>query len=356
MVTSLDLRRRLMHTAGVVAGCSVLALSEALNVYAMRRGIYVSRQSPRPSAVAMTWPSWLLMALTAPAIVWLVRRYAFAGRNWVRSAVVHALVGVVFAVTHLAVMSVIYLVLDSQAIVWANFARVFMVCFRFLFYLEVLTYWTIVGIYLVLYYSSLRTSLAEARLAALQAQLNPHFLFNTLNAVAALALKGDQAAVAEMLGRLSDLLRATLDGGSQEVPLSVEIGLVDDYMAIQRIRFADRLQVKKTVAPEAMDGLVPRMILQPIVENAIEHGISRRRDAGEVNITATRQNGRLVIEVCDSGAGFPVTDQREGVGLANTRARLEELYGQDHRFEFGRSPQGGAAVRMTIPFRSSAPA
>ena len=90
MVTSLDLRRRLMHTAGVVAGCSVLALSEALNVYAMRRGIYVSRQSPRPSAVAMTWPSWLLMALTAPAIVWLVRRYAFAGRNWVRSAVVHS--------------------------------------------------------------------------------------------------------------------------------------------------------------------------------------------------------------------------------------------------------------------------
>jgi sensor histidine kinase YesM len=116
------------------------------------------------------------------------------------------------------------------------------------------------------------------------------------------------------------------------------------------VRFADRLTVEKRVSSEALDGLVPPMILQPIIENAIEHGVNARQEPGVVNITATRQNGSLVIEVSDSGPGFPSSVRQEGIGLTNTRARLDELYGPRHQFECGRSSQGGASIRITIPY------
>ena len=128
-----------------------------------------------------------------------------------------------------------------------------MVAVRLLLYLDVLTYWTIVGMNLALNYSRLRASLAEARLAALRAQLNPHFLFNTLNAVSTLALKGDQSAVTETIGRLSVLLRAALNGHSEEIPLAREIDFLDDYLAIQRIRFADRLSIEKRIASDTFE-------------------------------------------------------------------------------------------------------
>src|SRR4029077_3383259 len=172
-----------------------------------------------------------------------------------------------------------------------------------LFYLDLLTYWAIVGMYLALHYSNLRTSLAEARLAALRAQLNPHFLFNTLNAISTLALKGDHAAVTETLGRLSGLLRAALDEHTEEISLAREVDFLDDYVAIQRIRFADRLWMEQSIAPETLTGLVPTMILQPIVENAIEHGVNAQRGVGHVKLSAVRNNGMLVIEVRDSGPG-----------------------------------------------------
>jgi sensor histidine kinase YesM len=227
---------------------------------------------------------------------------------------------------------------------------VFLVAFRLLFYLDVLTYWGIVGMYLALHYSNLRTSLAEARLAALRAQLNPHFLFNTLNAISTLALKGDHSAVTETLGRLSSLLRAALDEHTEEIALSREMAFLDDYVAIQRIRFADRLCVEKHVAPEALVGLVPTMILQPIVENAIKHGVEVGRGEGHVEVSAARDNGTLVIEVRDSGPGFDVKTPRDGIGLANTRARLDQLYGPSSRLEYGSMSQGGASVKITIPF------
>jgi two-component system LytT family sensor kinase len=190
----------------------------------------------------------------------------------------------------------------------------------------------------------------EARLASLESRLHPHFLFNTLNAISTLALKGDHSAVTETLGRLSGLLRAALDEHTEEIPLAREIDFLDDYVAIQRIRFADRLSVERHIAPDTLAGLVPTMILQPLVENAIEHGVNAQRQEGRVNVSAVRQNGSLIIEVRDSGPGFLPSDARNGIGLTNTRARLEQLYGADYRFEYGSASEGGAAVRMTIPF------
>jgi sensor histidine kinase YesM len=226
-----------------------------------------------------------------------------------------------------------------------------------------LTYWAIVGVYLAFHYHreyrdrelsalKLQTSLTEARLQALRAQLNPHFLFNTLNAISALALKGDQAGVTEMLGRLSDLLRMALEEEhAQEIPLSREIDFLDRYLVLQRVRFADRLAVNKNIAPETLNALVPPMILQPIVENAIVHGVGARRGRAQLDVVAARDNGLLRLEVHDNGPGFADARQQFGIGLGNTRARLEQLYGTEQRLEYGSAPDGGAWVSITLPFR-----
>jgi two-component system LytT family sensor kinase len=300
----------------------------------------------------MTLPSWLLIAPALTTIPTIARRFAFE-RNWRASGLVHVAAAIGFAIAHLALLSLTYVAVEGPYS-WDRFVRVFWVCFRYLFLLEVLAYWAAAGICLAMHFSNLRTSLAEARITALRAQLNPHFLFNTLHAISVLALKGEHQAVAEMLGRLSDLLRAALDGTSQEVPLSVEMDFVDHYMALQRVRFADRLQIEKTIAENTLCGLVPTMILQPLVENAIKHGVNAQRGAGCVNIRAERAGSDLIVEVQDSGPGFSGMVPKRGIGLANTKARLEQLYGAAHRLEYGPAPQGGASVRIVIPFRQRA--
>jgi two-component system, LytTR family, sensor kinase len=337
-------RRQLANTIFVVVGfAAVRACMEAAWVYATRGVGW---------RVAFVWtlPSWVWLLPLATAIVLLARRFFFDRRNRVQSAVVHILACGIFAIGHLVGITPFRVLLAGEPLTWERLSHAFLLAFRLLFYLDLLTYWAIVGMYLALHYSNLRTSLAEARLAALRAQLNPHFLFNTLNAISTLALKGDQGAVTETLGRLSGLLRAALDEHTEEIPLAREIEFLDDYVALQRIRFADRLSVERQIAPDTLAGLVPTMILQPLVENAIEHGVNAQREEGRVNVSAVRQNGSLIIEVRDSGPGFLVSDARNGIGLTNTRARLEQLYGSEYRFEYGKASEGGAAVRMTIPF------
>jgi two-component system, LytTR family, sensor kinase len=337
-------RRQLANTVFIVlAFCAVRGLLEACWVYTTRP---VSWQT----AFIWTLPSWVLLAPLAACTVVLARRFPFERRNRAQSVVVHVLACVTFALAHLAIITPVRVLLAAEPMTWERLAHAFIVAFQLLFILDVLTYWAIVGMYLALHYSNLRTSLAEARLAALRAQLNPHFLFNTLNAISTLALKGDQAAVTETIGRLSGLLRAALDEHTEEIPLAREMDFFDDYVAIQRIRFADRLSVEKCIATDALDGLVPTMILQPIVENAIEHGVNAQRGAGRVNVSAARDNGSLVIEVRDSGPGFVPAVVHDGIGLTNTRARLEQLYGSEYRFEYGSASGGGAAVRITIPY------
>jgi two-component system, LytTR family, sensor kinase len=344
-------RQQSVSSLGVsLACCTALGLVEATTAYGMLSASGSARTWPQ--TLAMTLPSWLAIAPFLTVIPNLARRFTFEC-NWRSSIVVHGAAAIGFSLAHLTLLSATYITVESPH-TWERFTRIFEVCFRYLFLLEVLAYWAAAGMCLAMHFSNLRTSLAEARITALRAQLNPHFLFNTLHAISALALKGEHQAVAEMLGRLSDLLRVALDGTAQEVPLSVEMDFVDHYMALQRIRFADRLKVEKSIATDTLGGLVPTMILQPIVENAIKHGVNAQRGAGCVNITAERDGGDLVVEVLDTGPGFPATVAGAGIGLANTKARLEQLYGAGHRLEYGRSPQGGASVRIVIPFRQSA--
>src|SRR5262249_40591374 len=184
--------------------------------------------------------------------------------------------------------------------------------------------------------SQLEARLAQAQLQALKMQLHPHFLFNTLHAISALMRK-DVEEADRMITRLSDLLRLTLENvGAQEATLRQELEILGRYLEIEQRRFGDRLQVKMEIEPETLDARAPNLILQPLVENAIRHGIAPRSAPGLIEIRASRAGDKLELQVRDNGVGLP-TDHREpikeGVGLANTRARLEQLYGAAYRFE-----------------------
>ena len=194
---------------------------------------------------------------------------------------------------------------------------------------------------------ALQAQLAEARLDALRAQINPHFLFNTLNAIAAL-VERDPAGVRRMIARLADLLRRTIDSrGAATVPLSEEIDFLRRYIEIMEVRFQGRLRVRMDISPDTLDVRVPSLILQPIMENAIEHGASRAVGEGVIEVVARRDHGNLVLSVRDNGPG--VRGAEAGVGLSNTRARLEQLYGSRALVSIESLPESGAIATMTIP-------
>ncbi len=200
----------------------------------------------------------------------------------------------------------------------------------------------------------LEARLAEARLQALRNQLHPHFLFNTLHAISTLVHK-DPNAADEMISNLSELLRAALDTSDrQEVPLRQELDFLDRYLEIQQVRFGDRLRLEKQIDAAALDAQVPTLMLQPLVENAIKHGIEPNPAPGVVTIEAQRQDGAVRLVVRDNGVGAKKSaGQQEGIGIANTRARLQELYGRRARLTLSSASSGGFEVEIIIPVRES---
>ena len=200
--------------------------------------------------------------------------------------------------------------------------------------------------------AQLEASLQAAKLSALQSQLNPHFLFNALNAVSALMYRDVEAADA-MLARIGELLRLTLAAdGSHEIRLSEELELLERYLDIERIRFAERLAITVDVPDSALEAHVPPFALQPRVENAIRHGVARRSEGGKVVVSARRVDGRLQLRVVDDGPGLPAEKVREGIGLRNTRDRLQQLYGTSQQLAFRKPDAGGLEVLMELPWRT----
>lgn len=200
----------------------------------------------------------------------------------------------------------------------------------------------------------LAAHLAHAKLQALRLQLQPHFLFNALNAISTLVHKNPHIAD-DMIAALSDLLRATLETSDQEIPLRRELEILDRYLEIEQMRLGDRLKVEKDIRESALDLLVPTMVLQPLAENAVRHGIEPRLGPGVVRVEAGIENGRLHLRVRDNGAGFktvPTALSREGIGLANTRARLRELHGDEASVTILSPTDGGTTVHIELPIKN----
>lgn len=196
----------------------------------------------------------------------------------------------------------------------------------------------------------LQAQLAEARLDTLRMQINPHFLFNTLHAVSAM-VERDPAGVRKMIARLSELLRHTTDAhATDEVTLRDELQLLGRYIEIMEIRFQGRLRVERKIAPETLDALVPNLILQPIVENALEHGASRAVGTGWIEIASERDGERLRLTVRDNGPG-PGTTPRSGIGMGNTRARLHQMYGEAAELTLAPGAEGGTVAEIVVPLR-----
>ncbi len=203
---------------------------------------------------------------------------------------------------------------------------------------------------------ALENRLAEARLEALRMQLHPHFLFNTLNAIATLVHK-DPRAADDMITNLSELLRATLDTTAQEIPLRQELAFLDRYLEIQQTRFGDRLKVEREIEAAALEVPVPTLILQPLVENAIRHGLEPQSGPGVLRISARIENDLLQLGIQDNGAGSKSSDaaRPEGIGLANTRERLAQLYGTRAKMILTSGAEGGFSIRLELPRGKPAP-
>lgn len=205
--------------------------------------------------------------------------------------------------------------------------------------------------------SQLEGQLAKARLQTLKSQLHPHFLFNTLHSISALMLTDVQAAD-RMMSRLSDLLRISLENaGTQITTLERELDFVNCYLEIEKVRFQERLKVFLEMAPETLDAQIPHLLLQPLVDNAVKHGISKLPAKGEIHIGTYVQDGQLHINVRDNGPGLSsqAGTQTTGLGLKVTRERLESLYGEHQSLDVLTSPFGGVVVSVSIPFRISPP-
>ena len=206
--------------------------------------------------------------------------------------------------------------------------------------------------------AQLQSDLARSELAALRGQLHPHFLFNSFNAVAMLVRQRRNEAAVDVISRLSGLLRRAIDRtGVQEVRLGEEIDFIRRYLEIEQVRFGERLQVEIRVEPPTLEGAVPTLILQPLVENAVKHGVARSTDPARVQITAAKRSGRLRIEIFNDGPSETgrLATHSQGIGLGNTRARLDRLFGPDYRLELHPAEGGGMLVCLELPWRPEPP-
>jgi signal transduction histidine kinase len=330
----------------------------------------ISRWSLRPDTTAIfpylvliNLAMWTGYALWTPAIFWLGRNFRFDRRGWKTAIAIHVPASLLITATHLTFVALLRYFLQGlrggTPDLWMTISDAF---FRTVD--QVLpVYWAIIGLQQsVDYYrqararevrsARLETRLMEAQLQALQHQLHPHFLFNTLHAISSLVHRDPDKADL-MIERLSDLLRITLRKvGVQEVELAEELEYVRAYLDIEQVHFGSRLRIAYRIDAAAMDAMVPTLILQPLVENAIRHGLEPMVTPGTLTIEAQADGDTLWLRVRDDGAGLPKNWQRrEGVGLTNTRSRIERLYGEQAALTVRENPGGGVLVDIYIPLR-----
>ncbi len=367
------LKKRWTIFAFAFAGWLMIGIAHGLNEYFFTDTLaHYYKEAPTLKSMLLWefvyWPTW---AALAPLIFLLARRFPIVHENWLRNLLVNIAGGLAIVVPqrfiYLSAAGMLQSFTGEE--LWLSGLYKHFLLYNlptgFLSYGVILLFSHVINYYKryqeeEVKASQLKAELAEAQLQitraelqSLKMQLHPHFLFNTLNSISAL-LDEDAHAADEMLARLGDFLRLTLENsGAQTVALQEELEFLRRYLEIEQVRFQDRLTVKFDIEPETLTAQVPNMILQPIIENAIRHGIVERIAGGAIEIKARRENDKLILQVKDNGAGLhanPATSNGQGVGLSNTRARLQQIYGTAHRFELENASEGGTVARLEIPF------
>lgn len=362
--------RRTLYTlaAAVWMAFALLQVVQSF-VYAQAAG----RPWTLVGAVIGGFPWWLSWLALTPVIASLAGRYPFTeGRHWA-SLGKHALFGVLIALVQVVTVGAIFWFTTGQFSGVASSLGNQVQRFFGNFFLEsVVTYAGTAGVFTAIDFAravrdeavtrarlearaaALESSVAQARLDALSMQMNPHFLFNTLTAISGLVSRDRKGEAREVIQRLGELLRQSLGNGNGPfTTVAREAALLDDYLYIQRVRFSDRLDARVEIARDVRECLIPAMLLQPLVENAIRHGVEPREGKGQVRISVRRDNGALAIRIADSGGGFSLgTDgrpAREGIGIANTRERLDHMYGEKASLVLRNAIGGGAEAIVTVP-------
>lgn len=315
-------------------------------------------RSPSPPTWAQAFLASLVLfyvwAALTPLVLWLGRRFPFE-RHVLRNGVVHLFLCGPVALLHILLFQNLTALMrgsdQPQPPLWALLAG--------LGATNIMVYWAIIAAsHAINYfrkYQERELRLSQAQLQNLRTQLHPHFLFNTLNAIAEL-VHSDPAVADRSILRLSELLRFSLASEkTQEVTLKEEIDFLEKYVEIHKTLMRDHLNVRVAIEPETLDAAVPNMILQPLVENAIKHGISPRPEGGNIDVSARRLNGQLHVEITDDGMGMPAEAAAQGgVGLINTRERLKHLYNDAHTFNLSSLPGKGVTIRISLPFKEAA--
>ncbi|HEY5546270.1 MAG TPA: sensor histidine kinase [Gemmatimonadaceae bacterium] len=365
-------RRTLFAIAAAV--WMTFALVQVVQSFVFARA--VGRAWNLTGAIVGGFPWWLSWLALTPLIATLAERFPFTeGRHW-QALGKHAMAGVVLALVQVVTVGAIYWFTTGQYSGVATSLGNQVQRFFGNFFLEsIVTYAGTAGVFIAIDFAravrddavvrarleahaaALESSVAQARLDALSMQMNPHFLFNTLTAISGLVSQERKAEAREVIQRLGELLRQSLGNGNG--PFSTvgrEVELLEDYLYIQRIRFSDRLSATVEIDEETRELLVPTMLLQPLVENAIRHGIEPREGKGTVQVSVRRADDMLRITISDSGAGFALGGNgrpaREGIGIANTRERLDRIYGSAASLELGNHRGGGAEAIVVVPIVS----
>lgn len=339
--------------------CWTIPALVALSYYHLNR-ILTASEVNWVYGVMTSMPWWYVWALMTPLILWVARQYPISKETWKRYI---PSIYIPLMLVLLAIHATINLLLFRATGLHDTMSYALLeVHFTSRMHVNGMAFWTVLGFYNAYDYyrksqlrerqaSKLELQLAQANLRALKMQLNPHFLFNTLHSVSALVRKNENAIAIKMLGRLGEFLRLALENqGTQLIPLSEELDFLERYLEIEKIRFQERLQIHKEVDTRLLEHEVPNLILQPIVENAIHHGIAPHSQAGNIYIKAFQEASTLVMEVQDDGPGMKdINAARKGVGLSNTEERLRRLYGENQAFKLLNVEEGGLLVRIEIP-------
>jgi two-component system LytT family sensor kinase len=344
----------------IALACLVPATLSALDAFLQAR-LAGARRIPWQNAIFSS-SEWLFLAALTPIILLLARRVPLRRERIGRIIAIHGIGAMLLCIGWATLgISLGWLL---RTFPWqGNFGRDYLSWIMTSVPWSVVMYFAFLGcVYAFTYFAEARereaqqarlsAQLAEARLGALRMQLNPHFLFNSLNALAVLVRDQNTRDASRMLELLGGVLRQVLQGQKrQEITLSEELHFIEQYLAIEQVRFSDRLHVEWSIDPSLRDALVPEFILQPLVENAIRHGIAKRSEAGKIEVTAAADADSLVLTVRDDGPGYRAENGESGVGLVNTRERLVTLFGDAGRLELRRGENGGTIATLRFPLR-----